>query len=348
MQNAREGSGGEVILRRNRSKGGMALALFAIVGSLMVNGNVAMAAQKQINVAYLSFAITNSYDAPMLAAARAVAQASGVKVTVFDAGNDPKAQYTQLQNVISSGKYQGIITQPIFGAGLAPLVAKAIAKKIKVVNIDQMLGSSYTTDKPQVKGLSANVTFIPSKIGTQLGQQVIAACASKNLNPCKVGYIYSIKASTLDVAISKGFNAAIAKNSAIQVVAEGESFFTPSVALGAVQNMLQAHSDLNVIVGSDQGIQGAIQAVEGAKLTGQVLLVGFGASAVGVSGVKAGTWFSNVAQAPASEGSLGMIALIKAIKTGKSSGAINPVGQLPNGGLVTKATAKLFTAEWPG
>lgn len=326
----------------------MALALFAIVGSLMVNGNVAMAAQKQINVAYLSFAITNSYDAPMLAAARAVAQASGVKVTVFDAGNDPKAQYTQLQNVISSGKYQGIITQPIFGAGLAPLVAKAIAKKIKVVNIDQMLGSSYTTDKPQVKGLSANVTFIPSKIGTQLGQQVIAACASKNLNPCKVGYIYSIKASTLDVAISKGFNAAIAKNSAIQVVAEGESFFTPSVALGAVQNMLQAHSDLNVIVGSDQGIQGAIQAVEGAKLTGQVLLVGFGASAVGVSGVKAGTWFSNVAQAPASEGSLGMIALIKAIKTGKSSGAINPVGQLPNGGLVTKATAKLFTAEWPG
>jgi ribose transport system substrate-binding protein len=271
-----------------------------------------------------------------------------VKVTVFDAGNDPKVQYTQLQNVISSGKYQGIITQPIFGAGLAPLVAKAIAKGIKVVNIDQILGANFTTDKPQVKGLSANVTFIPSKIGTQLGQQTIAACASKNLNPCKVGYIYSIKASTLDVAIYKGFSDAIAKNSAVQIVAEGQSYFTPSIALGAVQNMLQAQPDLNVIVASDQGIQGAIQAVDGAKLTGQVLLVGFGASAVGVAGVKAGTWFSDVAQAPASEGSLGMIALIKAIKTGKSSGAVNPVGQLPNGGLVTKSSAKLFTAEWPG
>ena len=337
-----------MVLQRKRSKGGIGLVVLAVVGSLMMTGNVAMAASKQINVAYLSFAITNSYDAPMLAAARAVATAEGVKVTVFDANNDPKVQYTQLQNAISSGKYQGIITQPIFGTGLVPLVKKAIAKKIKVVNIDQILGASYTTDKPQVKGLSANVTFLPSKIGTQLGQQVIAACASKNFNPCKVGYIYSIKASTLDVAINKGFSDAIAGNSAIQVVAEGESFFTPSIALGAVQNMLQAHSDLNVIVGSDQGIEGAVTAVAAAKLTGQVLLVGFGASGAGVAGVKSGAWFSDVAQAPASEGSLGMIALIKAIKTGKSSGAINPVGALPNGGLVTKATASKFTAEWPG
>lgn len=333
-----------MVLKSKRSKGGIGLVALAVVGSLVLSGNVAMAAQKKINVAYLSFAITNSYDAPMLAAARAVATAEGVNVTVFDAGNDPKVQYTQFQNAISSGKYQGIITQPIFGAGLVPLVKKAIAKKIKVVNIDQILGASFTTDQPQVKGLSANVTFLPSKIGTQLGQQVIAACASKSLNPCKVGYIYSIKASTLDVAINKGFTDAIAGNSAVQVVAEGESFFTPSIALGAVQNMFQAHPDLNVIVGSDQGIEGAAQA----KLPSTVLFVGFGASGAGVAGVKSGAWFSDVAQAPASEGSLGMIALIKAIKTGKSSGAINPVGALPNGGLVTKATASKFTAEWPG
>lgn len=339
-----------MVLKSKRSKGRIVFAVFAIASSLLVNSNLAMAAQKtkQINVAYLSFAITNSYDAPMLAAARAVASASGVKVTVFDAGNDPKAQYTQLQNVISSGKYQGIITQPIFGAGLAPLVAKAIAKGIKVVNIDQILGANYSTDKPQVKGLSANVTFIPTKIGTQLGQQVIAACKSKSLNPCNVGYIYSIKASTLDVAINKGFTDAIAADASVNVIAEGQSYFTPSIALGAVQNMLQAHPDLNVIVGADQGIEGAVQALDGAKLTGQILLVGFGGSATAVAGVKAGTWFADVAQAPASEGSLGMIALIKAIKTGKASGAINPVADLPAGGVITKATASKFTAEWPG
>ena len=32
----------------------------------------------------------------------------------------------------------------------------------------------------------------------------------------------------------------------------------------------------------------------------------------------------------------------------KSSGALNPVGALPDHGIVTKADAHLFTAEWPG
>jgi len=335
-----------VVQGKSRLQRGTAMAILALAGSLVFGGTSAQAATKQVNIAYLSFAITNSYDSPMLAAAQAVAGANGYKVTVFDANNDPSVQYSQLQNVISSGKYQGIITQPIYGAGLAPLVAKAIAAKIKVVNIDQILGTSYTTDQPQVKGLSGNVTFFPSKIGTQLGQQVIAACKSKSLTTCNVGYIYSIKASTLDVAINKSFTAAIA-GSAATVVAEGESFFTPSVALGAVQNMLQAHPEINVIVAADQGIEGASQALAAAKNT-SVLLVGFGGSATAISGVKAGTWFSDVAQAPASEGSIGMTALVKAIKTGKASGGINPVAALPDNGVITKANASKFVGEWVG
>ena len=331
---------------KGRARRGVAVGILVLAGSLVLSTTTATAATKQINIAYLSFAVTNSYDSPMLAAAQAVANANGYKVTVFDANNDPAVQYSQLQNVISSGKYQGIITQPIYGAGLAPLVAKAIAAKIKVVNIDQILGTSYTTDKPQVKGLSANVTFFPSKIGKQLGQQAIAACKSKNISPCNIGYIYSIKASTLDVAINKGFSQAISGSNA-SVVAEGESFFTPAVALGAVQNMIQAHPEINVIVGADQGIQGAVQALSAAKNT-NVLLVGFGGSATAIAGVKAGTWFSDIAQAPASEGSLGMQALVKAIKTGKSSGGINPVAALPDNGIITKANAYKFTGEWVG
>ena len=43
-----------------------------------------------------------------------------------------------------------------------------------------------------------------------MGEQVVAACAAKSLDPCNVGYLYDIKASTLDVAINKAFDAAIA------------------------------------------------------------------------------------------------------------------------------------------
>ncbi|HXT88107.1 MAG TPA: sugar ABC transporter substrate-binding protein [Trebonia sp.] len=302
---------------------------------------------KPMTIAYLSFAVDNTYDAPMLAAAQAVASTDGATLKVFDANNNPQTQFDQLQTVISSGQYNGIITQPIVSTGLVSLVQQAIAKGIKVVNMDQILGTSLSTDAPQVSGLSANVTFVPTKIGTQLGQQVVAACASKHLNPCKVGYLYDIKASSLDTAIYGGFTAAI-KGSPVQVVTSGQSFFTPTTGETAVQTMLQAQPDLNVITGSDQGIEGATVALQTAHKTGKVLLVGYGASDAAIAGVASGAWFSDVAQAPASEGRLAVQSLVAAIQTGKVSGAVDPVAGFPNGGIVTKATAKEFTGEWTG
>ncbi len=71
--------------------------------------------------------------------------------------------------------------------------------------------------------------FVPTEIGTKLGNMVVQACQSKNLNPCNVGYLYDIKASALDVAISGAFNKAIAADPGVKVVAQGQSFFSPTV-----------------------------------------------------------------------------------------------------------------------
>jgi ribose transport system substrate-binding protein len=303
---------------------------------------------KHLNIAYLSFAVENSYDAPMLAAAEAVADDNNATLKVFDANNSSQTQYSQLQDVITSGQYGGIILQPIFGTGLISLVQQAIAKGIKVVNMDQVLGPNYNTDAPQVAGLAANVMFVPTEIGTKLGNLVVQACQSNNLNPCNVGYLYDIKASALDVAISGAFNKAIAADPGVKVVAQGQSYFSPTIGLTAVQDMLTAKPDLNLIVGSDQGIEGGVQAVAAKHRVGQVILVGYGASAAALAGVASGAWYGDVAQAPASEGRLAVQALIKALRTGQDSGGIDPVAELPNNGIVTKANASQFTAEWPG
>jgi len=303
---------------------------------------------KHLSIAYLSFAVENSYDAPMLAAAQAVAADNNATLKVFDANNSPQTQYSQLQDALNSGQYQGIIVQPIFGTGLTGLVRQAIGKGIKVVNMDQILGANLSTDKPQVTGLSANVAFVPTEIGTKLGNLVVQACKTKNLNPCNVGYLYDIKASALDVAIHGAFAKAIAADPSVKVVAQGQSFFSPTVGLTAVQNMLQANPNLNLIVGSDQGIEGGAQALTTAHKTGKVILVGYGASAAALQGVSSGAWFGDVAQAPASEGRLAVLAMVKALRDGKNSGGIDPVAGLPDNGIVTEANASQFTAEWPG
>ncbi|CAN5462583.1 substrate-binding domain-containing protein [soil metagenome] len=304
-------------------------------------------AEKTLQVAYLSFAVANTYDTPMLAAAQAVADANNVELTVFDANNDPTAQAAQFQDAIASGQYDGIITQPIYGPALLDATAAAIAAGIKVVNIDQILGSDFTTGDVQVDGLSANVSQRPSDMGTKLGQQTVAACASQALDPCKVAYIYDIKASALDVAIRDAWDAAVA-GSPVKVIAEGESFFNPANALTVVQDMLTANTDLQLIVGSDQGLQGADQAIEAAGKTGKLLLVGFGGSEVGISAVADGRWFADVMMVPASEGRLGMEAMVDALRNGNDQGAVDPFADLPNEGVVTAETASEFTGEWPG
>ncbi|HEX6619609.1 MAG TPA: sugar ABC transporter substrate-binding protein [Solirubrobacteraceae bacterium] len=343
---------------RRRRSAGAALAVLAAALTVAACGSsgdsgsssststaskAAANANKPVRIAYLSFAVANSYDAPMLAAAQAVAKGNNSTIKVFDANNDPKKQFAQLQTATSSGDYDAIIVQPIFGTGLITGVQDAISAGKKVVNMDQILGKDLSTDQPQVDGLSGNVVFVPTEIGTKLGKLVTQACQEKSLDPCKVGYLFDIKASALDVAIKKSFDAAIA-GSPVKVVAQGESFFTPALGLKAAQNMLQAHSDMNLIVGSDQGIEGAIQAIGKKK----VILVGYGGSATGIQGVAAGKWYGDVAQLPASEGRLAAEAAIKAVRTGAKAGGVNPVADLPAEGVVTKDNADQFTGEWPG
>lgn len=324
------------------------LMVMTSIGLGVMAGGASAAATKAktFNVAYLSYGVANSYDAPMLAAAQAVAAADGhIKVQVFDSQSTDTIQVSELQDVVNSGKFQGIIVQPIYGPALIPEIKVAIKKKIKVVNIDQILGTNYASDQIEVHGLSGNVVFFPAKIGTQLAAETKLACGT--LTTCKIALVHNYTGDEPDAEITKTFDAGVATSSSESVVANGDGLYTPSVALTFVSDTLVANPDLNVIVGSDQDCEGAQSALTSAKNT-SVKLVCYGASATGIAAVKSGAWFADVAQLPSTEGQLGMIALVKAMKTGKSSGSENPVAKLPNNGIVTKGNASKFTGEWPG
>jgi ribose transport system substrate-binding protein len=319
------------------------------IGLTFASSGAAQAAShkshKQIKIAFMSFAVNNPYDAPMLAAAQSTAAADHAKLVVFDANNSPTTQYTQLQSVINSGGYAGIITQPIENTNLIPLVKQAIKKKIKVVNVDQILGRSPATDAVQVKGLSANVVFVPTKIGTSLGQQAAAACRA--FTTCDIGYLYNIQGSTVDTAVHASFLKALGSAGTV-VNSSGQTYFNVPDGQTAVSTEITADPNINVIVAADQGCVGAQNYLTSINEynTGKVLLVCWGASYEAKQGVEAGGWYSDTAQAPASEGQLGVAALVKAIETGKNSGALDPVASEPDHGLLTKSDAKQFTPQW--
>jgi ribose transport system substrate-binding protein len=308
----------------------------------------APANDKKLELAYISFAVANSYDAPMLAAAKAAATAGNANLTVFDGALDPPTQVKQLQDAIASGKYDGIILQPVYGPALVPGAQQAIAAGIPIGNIDQILGSDNTTAKSQVDGQLVNVVFVPSELGRKIGEMVVEACA--DANPCNVGYIWSVKAAALDQTLKQAFDKAISVNPNIKVVAEGESFYTTPAGLAAAQNMLTAHPDLTVITGADQAITGAVQAVKDAGVADKVKLVGYGGGAIAFQDIANGIRYGTTMQAPATEGGLGTQMFIDAIRSGTPAEGIDVLADLPDGGVVTKANVDKFLtlAEWPG
>ncbi|CAN5142300.1 hypothetical protein BH09ACT5_BH09ACT5_02770 [soil metagenome] len=304
--------------------------------------------EETLQIAYISFAVANTYDEPMLAAAQEVADANNAELTVFDGNLDPNLQVTLIQDAIASGQYDGIITQPIYGPAIIDVVKQAIDAGITVVNIDQILGEDFTTGETQVDGLSANVVFVPYELGVKFGEQTVAACESQKLDPCNVAYLHDVKASAIGVALWDGFTEAT-KGSPVTVVAEGETFYNPAAAQTAVSDILTANPNVNLIATSDQGLQGAVQAIEaGGKSVGDFLLVGYGGSQWGQGKFADGTVFADVLQAPATEGRLGMEAMIDALRNKKDHGDVDPFADFPNNGVMTKDTASQFTGEWAG
>ncbi len=301
-----------------------------------------------LRLAFLSFAVANSYDAPMLAEAQNAAAAEGATLTVFDANNSVEAQYAQLQDVLTSGQYDGIIVQPIYGPALIPLIEEGIADGHNIAIVDQILGEDLTTNEKPLDGLAAHVVFIMSEIGRKQGELTVQACAEHNFDPCNVGFLWSWKITSLDSAIETAYNAVIADHPHIQIVAEGESFYTTHGGLKATEDMLVARPDINVIVAADQGITGAVVAIADAGRTGDIVLIGYGGAAIAYGRIANGEQYATVAQLPASEGRYVVEDLVRAIRTGEPVPARDPVSELPHDGIVTPDNVGDFNPEWPG
>jgi len=305
-------------------------------------------AEERLQVAYISFAVANTYDEPMLAEAQKVADANNIELTVFDGNLDPALQATLIEDVIASGQYDGMIVQPVYGPAIMDVVSDAIDAGITVVNIDQILGPDFTSGAAQIDGLAANVVFVGSILGDKLGQQTVEACAAYNLDPCTVAFLHDLKTSAVSIALWDSFQKVTA-GTPVTVVAEGETFWNPAAAQTAVADILTANPDVDMFVTSDQGLQGTVLAIEAAGLPlSDYVLVGYGGAEWARQAIIDGTVYSDVLMAPGTTGRLGMEAMVKALRDGVESGDIDPFADFPNNGVITKDTADQFVGEWVG
>lgn len=297
-----------------------------------------------VEVAYLSASTANTWLAASRAAMLEVAAANNIEIVEFDAQFDPAQQQQQFQDAIAAGRYAGIILVSLAGAGSIPDVEDALADGIEVVFLNQVVGEDFTDVEPQVPGVAAAVFEPPYVRGERLGQVTVATC--EDFDPCNVVYFYGVRGFPLDEAVRQGWDSVTA-GSMVNVVAEAEGqYLGPDVGLAAMQDILVSTSDIDVVVGADQSMQGVEIALSDEGID-DVRIIGFGGSTYAVQAIQDGRWYAGLFGAPFTEGRLAMEAMVAALG-GTDTGGIDPALSVPNGGLMFGDNANDFEAEWDG
>lgn len=300
--------------------------------------------EEAVQVAYLSASSANTWLLKSREAMEPIAAANNIELVEFDAQFDAALQQQQFQDVIASGQYAGVVFVGLAGAGAQPDIEDALAAGLKVVTLNQVIGDDLTTTDSPVDGVSALVFEPPLTRGERIGEVTLAAC--EDFDPCNVVYFYGIRGIPLDEAVRQGWDSVVA-GSTVNVVAEGEGQYGgPDVGLAAMQDILVANDDINVVVGADQSMQGAELALEESGLT-DVRIIGFGGSSYAIDAVNDGRWWGGLYGAPATEGEIAMQAMVDAL-AGTDTGGVDPSESVPNRGLMLPDNIGDFTAQWDG
>ncbi|TDD85494.1 sugar ABC transporter substrate-binding protein [Actinomadura darangshiensis] len=283
------------------------------------------------SIAFFGFAKANSFSVATFEGVKEQAAKAGGKAEFFDSNFDAQAQIRQLQDAITSKRFGVFVLQANDGTAVVPAVRDAVRKGITVVVQFTPVGTRYDTAEPQVPGVISLVD-VPTLNGERLGHLGRDACKQVKAKPCKVAYFEGLKTLPLDNARTKAVVDTLKTVPDVDVVAQIEGGYTRDTGRKAMQDLLQAHSDVNVVIGSSQALFGAEDAAKGKKIQ----YVGNGASRQAVKAVTEGRWYGipylPVKTAGAKAAELGL-----AKADGKTVAASTDMSSLaPNGGELTK------------
>lgn len=284
------------------------------------------------DIAFFGFAKANSFSQATFDGVREQAGKAGVKAEFFDSNFDAQAQVKQIQDAITSKRFGVFVLQANDGTAVVPAVRQAVRSGITVVVQFTPVGTRYDTAEPQVPG-TISLVDVPTRNGERLGKLGVGACETVKAKPCQVAYFEGLKTLPLDNARTKAVVKTLKAAPDVEVVEQIEGGYTKDSGRKAMQDLLQAHPDVDVVIGSSQALFGA----EGVAKGKDIKYVGNGASRQAVAAVKEGRWYGipylPVRTAGAKAAELG---LKKA--SGETVPAATELSSLvPNEGMLTKA-----------
>jgi ribose transport system substrate-binding protein len=324
-----------------------ALAIGLATWALAPRASLAAAKHR---VAFLASSSENGFNQAIWEGVKKrAAELGDIDVEIFNGEFNAEKQNNQVEDLIASKKFDGIILEPNDSVGIANSLKDAIAAGIKVVVTLFPVGPKLDTLEPQIPGLTATVASNPAIGAKVVADKVVKDCEGKN--PCNVIVIVGQKIYPFDHLRYQTELEAFKSHPNIKVVGTVEGGYDPDKTMTGVQDVLQGHKDIDAMIAmGDQMMAGAELAAKDAGLdTRKMLVIGGGASEIGIKAIREGRWTATIAFFPVTMGEYSVQALADAFAGKKVNPVVDSdkIGPLP--ALVTRAELDAhpdFKGEW--
>ncbi|WP_205962492.1 substrate-binding domain-containing protein [Paraburkholderia phosphatilytica] len=273
----------------SRMMSGAALAVAAVLAS-----SSALAADK-IKVGISMKVLNAPYFAAAMDAAKTRATELGGQVIAADAQGKMQKQIADVEDMITRG-IKVLIIDPADPEGLVGAVNEATAAGVKVIVIDSTLD-------PKAKYLTL-VQSSNRENGALVGQWVVGTMGDK---PLKIALISGEKGNPVgkerrDGVLEGIIEAQLAKTGKVdvQVVGQGWGNWTDEGGLKAMEDLLVANKDINMVLGeNDSMVLGARRAIESANRTGITLVAAADGQKEALALIKQGKYGATALNDPA-------------------------------------------------
>jgi ribose transport system substrate-binding protein len=328
-----------------------------------VKGGIAVKATsgwKPLHLAWFGFCACNSYSQSEAHGLQTDLSKlnDGSTFTSFDSNFSPTTEVNEIEDAVTSHKYNAFVVGPVDGASVVPAVKQAVAAGIKVGALGYPIGPSFTiTDRPQVPGVVMSLVNNPIPDGTVTASRVKALCVGKN--PCNIVVLTGVRTEAAEGIRYNAVKQTLAPNDKIVSTCDGN--FTQSGGFTCMQDALQITRHINVVMtpSGDQMLSGAQKALagDGIKIGNQnpqglFKFVGTGADQDAVKEIRAGLWDSSRVYLGYPTVSSIMVMALYANINGHGSewpqafdvDAVSPIGPIAD--KQTLASDPSFAGEW--
>lgn len=305
-----------------------------------------------LNVAFFAASSANGFSQAVWQGIQSEAAKVGAHATLYDGQFSSSVQLKQVEDATTSGKFNGFVIVANDTVGIASAIQSAwTTAKIPTVTTLFPIGPNLETLEPQVPGIIGTIARPPADGAKLQADSVVSYCQNKN--PCRVVILIGQLQYPFDKLRHDTYVSVLKQHSNIQVVARGQGNYDRSTSLKAMQDILQAHPQIDAVLSNaDQQTEGAVLALKSAGIDPKsIFLTGAGATEEGVAAVRSGAWTNLLADYPFSMGTNAVDVLVKYLQGNTQPVVINEDTFKPFSPLLTPDILKAnpdFIGEWKG